>query len=221
MPASHRKSYAELRSARWYGASDLRSFGHRSRTKQMGFAAEDYAGKPVIAILNTWSDLNPCHQHFRTRAEEVKRGVWQAGGFPVEMPAMALGEPFMKPSTMMYRNLLAMEAEELLRANPIDGVVLMGGCDKTVPALVMGATSMNLPAIFMPAGPMLRGHWHGKQLGSGSDVWKYWAELRAGNIDAQDWGEIEDGIARSAGTCMMRAWRRRAAAASSTWSGRI
>ncbi len=202
MPASHRKSYAELRSARWYGASDLRSFGHRSRTKQMGFAAEDYAGKPVIAILNTWSDLNPCHQHFRTRAEEVKRGVWQAGGFPVEMPAMALGEPFMKPSTMMYRNLLAMEAEELLRANPIDGVVLMGGCDKTVPALVMGATSMNLPAIFMPAGPMLRGHWHGKQLGSGSDVWKYWAELRAGNIDAEDWGEIEDGIARSAGTCM-------------------
>jgi dihydroxy-acid dehydratase len=202
VPASRRKSYAELRSARWYGASDLRSFGHRSRTKQMGFAAEDYAGKPVIAILNTWSEMNPCHQHFRTRAEEVKRGVWQAGGFPVEMPAMALGEPFMKPSTMMYRNLLAMEAEELLRANPIDGVVLMGGCDKTVPALVMGATSMNLPAIFMPAGPMLRGHWHGKQLGSGSDVWKYWAELRAGNIDAQDWGEIEDGIARSAGTCM-------------------
>jgi dihydroxy-acid dehydratase len=199
---SRRKSYAELRSARWYGASDLRSFGHRSRTKQMGFAAEDYGGKPVIAILNTWSEMNPCHQHFRARAEEVKRGVWQAGGFPVEMPAMALGEPFMKPSTMMYRNLLAMEAEELLRANPIDGVVLMGGCDKTVPALVMGATSMNLPAIFMPAGPMLRGHWHGKQLGSGSDVWKYWAELRAGNIDAQDWGEIEDGIARSAGTCM-------------------
>jgi dihydroxy-acid dehydratase len=202
VPASRRKSYAELRSARWYGASDLRSFGHRSRTKQMGFAAEDYAGKPVIAILNTWSEMNPCHQHFRTRAEEVKRGVWQAGGFPVEMPAMALGEPFMKPSTMMYRNLLAMEAEELLRANPIDGVVLMGGCDKTVPALLMGATSMNLPAIFMPAGPMLRGHWHGKQLGSGSDVWKYWAELRAGNIDAQDWGQIEDGIARSAGTCM-------------------
>ncbi|HEX6840574.1 MAG TPA: L-arabinonate dehydratase [Stellaceae bacterium] len=202
MPASRRKSYAELRSARWYGAADLRSFGHRSRTKQMGFAAEDYAGKPVIAVLNTWSEMNPCHQHFRTRAEEVKRGVWQAGGFPVEMPAMALGEPFMKPSTMMYRNLLAMEAEELLRANPIDGVVLMGGCDKTVPALVMGATSMNLPAIFLPAGPMLRGHWHGKQLGSGSDVWKYWAELRAGNIDAEAWGEIEDGIARSAGTCM-------------------
>jgi dihydroxy-acid dehydratase len=199
---SPRKTYAELRSARWYGASDLRAFGHRSRTKQMGLAAEDYAGKPVIAILNTWSDMNPCHQHFRDRAQAVKRGVWQAGGFPVEMPALALGEPFMKPSTMMYRNLGAMEAEELLRANPIDGVVLMGGCDKTVPSLVMGALSMNLPAIFVPAGPMLKGHWQGEELGSGSDVWKYWAELRAGTIDEQDWQGIEDGIARSAGTCM-------------------
>jgi len=199
---SRRKSYDELRSARWYGATDLRSFGHRSRTKQMGFAAEDYAGKPVIAILNTWSDLNPCHQHFRERAQHVKRGVLQAGGFPVELPAMALGEVFMKPSTMMYRNMLAMETEELLRANPVDGVVLMGGCDKTVPALMMGALSMNLPAIFVPAGPMLRGQWQGKQLGSGSDVWKYWAELRAGAIDEEDWRGIEDGIARSAGTCM-------------------
>jgi dihydroxy-acid dehydratase len=202
MAAARRKSYDDLRSARWYGASDMRSFGHRSRTKQMGFSAEDYGGKPVIAILNTWSDINPCHQHFRERAQAVKRGVLQAGGFPLEMPAMALGEVFMKPSTMMYRNLLAMEAEELLRANPIDGVVLMGGCDKTVPALIMGAVSMNLPTIFMPAGPMLRGHWQGKQLGSGSDVWKYWAELRAGNIDEEDWRGIEDGIARSAGTCM-------------------
>jgi dihydroxy-acid dehydratase len=199
---SRRKQYADLRSARWYGATDMRSFGHRSRTKQMGFAAADYAGKPVIAILNTWSELNPCHQHFRERAEAVRRGVLQAGGFPVELPAMALGEPFMKPSTMMYRNLLAMEAEELLRANPVDGVVLMGGCDKTVPALVMGALSMNLPAVFVPAGPMLRGNWHGKTLGSGSDVWKYWDELRTGGIDDRDWRDIEDGIARSAGTCM-------------------
>jgi dihydroxy-acid dehydratase len=197
-----RKSYDQLRSARWYASSDMRAFGHRSRAKQMGLDAADYAGKPVIAILNTWSDINPCHQHFRERAQAVKRGVLQAGGFPLEMPAIALGEIFMKPSAMMYRNLLAMEAEELLRANPIDGVVLMGGCDKTVPALVMGATSMNLPAIFVPAGPMLRGHWHGKELGSGSDVWKYWAELRAGTIDEEDWRGIEDGIARSAGTCM-------------------
>src|SRR5258708_6838267 len=168
----------------------------------MGFSSEDYAGKPVIAILNTWSEMNPCHFHFRERAAEVKRGIWQAGGFPVEMPAISLGEPFMKPSTMLHRNLLAMETEELLRANPIDGVVLLGGCDKTVPALVMGAASMNLPAIFVPAGPMLRGNWQGKPLGSGSDTWKYWADLRAGLIDQQDWEEIEDGIARSAGTCM-------------------
>ncbi len=216
MADRRRKSYPDLRSARWYAAADLRSFGHRSRTKQMGFAAEDYAGKPVIAILNTWSDLNPCHSHFRDRAQEVKRGVWQAGGFPVELPAMSLGEPFMKPTTMLYRNLLAMEAEELLRANPVDGVVLLGGCDKTVPALVMAAASMDLPAIFVPAGPMLRGNWRGQALGSGSDVWKYWAELRAGNIDREEWDEIEDGIARSAGTCMTMGTASTMAAATET-----
>jgi dihydroxy-acid dehydratase len=181
---------------------DLRSFGHRSRTAQMGFERSDYAGKPVIAILNTWSDINPCHTHFKQRVEEVKRGVWQAGGFPVEMPALSLSEPFQKPTTMLYRNLLAMEAEELLRSYPADGAVLMGGCDKTTPALVMGATSMNLPAIFMPAGPMLRGNWGGATLGSGSDAWKYWAELRAGNITEADWEAIEQGIARSPGHCM-------------------
>jgi dihydroxy-acid dehydratase len=197
-----RKKPEELRSHRWYGAQDMRSFGHRSRTKQMGFDREDYAGKPVIAIINTFSDANPCHHHFKSRVEDVKRGVLQAGGFPLEMPAMSLGEPFMKPTTMIYRNLLSIDVEELLRANPVDGVVLMGGCDKTVPAMLMGAASMNIPAIFMPAGPMLRGHWRGKTLGSGSDVWKYWAEKRAGNIDDKAWGEIEDGIARSFGTCM-------------------
>jgi dihydroxy-acid dehydratase len=192
----------QLRSHRWFGADDLRAFGHRSRAKQMGYASADFAGKPVIAIVNTWSDLNPCHMHFRTRAEEVKRGVWQAGGFPVELPALSLGETFMKPSTMFYRNLLAMEVEELLRANPVDGAVLLGGCDKTVPAMVMGATSMNLPTIFLPAGPMLRGNYRGDVLGSGSDSWKYWAELRAGNITQADWEEVEEGIARSYGTCM-------------------
>lgn len=197
-----RKKPEELRSHRWYGVQDLRSFGHRSRTKQMGFGPEDYAGKPVIAIVNTFSDINPCHHHFKNRVEDVKRGVLQAGGFPLEMPALSLGEPFMKPTTMLYRNLLSIDVEELLRANPVDGVVLMGGCDKTVPAMVMGAASMNIPTIFMPAGPMLRGHWRGKTLGSGSDVWKYWAEKRAGNIDDKAWGEIEDGIARSFGTCM-------------------
>jgi dihydroxy-acid dehydratase len=181
---------------------DLRSFGHRSRTAQMGFTRGDYAGKPVIAILNTWSDINPCHSHFRQRAEEVKRGIWQAGGFPVEMPALTLSEPFQKPTTMLYRNLLAMETEEMLRSYPADGAVLMGGCDKTTPALIMGALSMNLPALFLPAGPMLRGDYRGQFLGSGSDTWKYWAELRAGNITNEDWTEIENGIARSPGHCM-------------------
>ena len=200
--AAPRKTPEELRSHRWYGVKDMRSFGHRSRTAQMGFHRSDYAGKPVIAIINTWSDINPCHTHFRQRAEEVKRGVWQAGGFPVEMPAISLSEPMQKPTTMLYRNLLAMETEELLRSYPADGCVLMGGCDKTTPALIMGALAMNLPTIFMPAGPMLRGDYKGKYLGSGSDTWKYWAELRAGNINEQDWLEVEDGIARSPGHCM-------------------
>ncbi len=197
-----RKTPEQLRSHRWYGVADLRSFGHRSRTKQMGYAEADWRGKPVIGILNTWSDLNPCHQHFRIRAEEVKRGVWQAGGFPLEIPALALPENFMKPTTMLYRNLLAMEVEEIARSQPFDGLVLMGGCDKTTPAMVMGALSMDLPCIFMPAGPMLRGHWNGHTLGSGSDTWKFWDELRAGTITEQDWQGVEDGIARSWGTCM-------------------
>ena len=197
-----RKKPEELRSHRWYGTKDLRSFGHRSRTAQMGLNRSDYVGKPVIAIINTWSEINSCHTHLRQRAEEVKRGVWQAGGFPVEMPALSLAEIFMKPTTMLYRNLLAMETEELLRSYPADGAVLLGGCDKTTPALVMGALSMNLPAIFVPAGPMLRGDFQGKFLGSGSDTWKYWAELRAGNITEDEWQGVEDGIARSPGTCM-------------------
>ena len=199
MPPKDSKS---LRSYRWFGPDDLRSFGHRSRAASMGCTQADYAGKPVIAIINTWGDINPCHSHLRERAEDVKKGVWQAGGFPVEMPAFTLGETFQKPTTMMYRNLLAMETEEMLRSYPADGCVLMGGCDKTTPALLMGAISMNLPAIYVPAGPMLRGNWHGEILGSGSDVSKYWAERRAGNIDLQTWTQIEDGIARSAGTCM-------------------
>jgi dihydroxy-acid dehydratase len=197
-----RKRPEDLRSHRWYGVNDLRAFAHRSRTAQMGYDHSDYAGKPVIAILNTWSDINPCHTHFKQRVEDVKRGVWQAGGFPVEVPVMTLSEVFQKPSTMLYRNFLAMETEEVLRAYPFDGAVLMGGCDKTTPALIMGAISMDLPAIFLPAGPMLRGHWRAETLGSGSDVWKYWAELRAGNISERDWCELEQGIARSPGHCM-------------------
>ncbi len=200
--ARPRKTAEDFRSHRWFGVEDLRAFGHRSRIKQIGYGPEDYAGKPVIAILNTWSDIQPCHAHFKERVEDVKRGVLQAGGFPLELPALSLSETYVKPTTMLYRNFLAMETEELLRSHPVDAVVLMGGCDKTTPALLMGAISMNLPAIYLPAGPMLRGNWRGKILGSGSDVWKYWAELKAGTISKQDWEEMENGIARSAGVCM-------------------
>jgi dihydroxy-acid dehydratase len=200
---SARKSPKQLRSHRWLGVNDLRSFGHRSRLRQFGYDAADWAGKPVIGIINTWSEINACHGHLRARAEDVKRGVLQAGGFPIELPAMSLAEPFVKPSTMLYRNFLAMEAEELLRSHPIDGAVLMGGCDKTTPGLIMGAISMGIPAIYLPAGPMLRGNWRGEFLGSGSDAWKYWTEKRAGTISEEDWNEIEGGISRSFGTCMV------------------
>jgi dihydroxy-acid dehydratase len=191
-----------LRSARWFGPDDFRSFGHRSRMNQMGYTSGEYAGKPVIAIINTWSDFNQCHAHFKQRVDDVKRGILQAGGFPVELPAISLSESTVKPTTMLYRNFLAMETEELIRSQPVDGVVLMGGCDKTTPGLLLGATSAGVPAIFVPAGPMLRGNWHGKVLGSGSDAFKYWDERRAGNISQKDWGEMEVGIARSYGVCM-------------------
>jgi len=192
----------KLRSSRWFDTDDLRGFGHRSRLMQMGYAIEDWDRRPVIAIVNTWSDINPCHAHFRQRVEDVKRGVLQAGGFPIELPALSLSENFVKPTTMLYRNLLAMETEELLRSHPVDGAVLMGGCDKTTPGLLLGAISMDLPTIFLPAGPMLRGNLKGEVLGSGSDTWKYWDERRAGNIDREDWQGVEAGIARSFGHCM-------------------
>jgi dihydroxy-acid dehydratase len=197
-----RRPYETLRSARWFAPDDLRSFGHRSRAMQLGLGPSDWAGKPVIGILNTWSDINPCHGHFKQRVEDVKRGVLQAGGLPIELPAISLAEAFVKPTTMLYRNLLAMEAEELLRSHPVDGAVLMGGCDKTTPGLLMGAFSMGIPCIYVPAGPMLRGNWRGEQLGSGSDAWKYWDERRAGKISRTEWVEVEGGISRSHGTCM-------------------
>ena len=202
MPPETRLTPEQLRSFRWFGPNDLRSFGHRSRARQMGLGPADWQGKPVIAILNTWSELVPCHLHFKILAENVKRGVLQAGGMPVEIPVLALSETYMKPTAMLYRNLLAMEAEEVIRSQPIDGVVLLGGCDKTTPALIMGATSAGLPFIFVPGGPMLRGNWHGETLGSGSDAWKYWDEKRAGKLSEDEWCEIEDGIARSHGHCM-------------------
>ncbi len=196
------KKIEDLRSYRWFHGTELVEFRHNSRLKQMGYSKADFAGKPIIGIVNTWSDLSPCHQHFRQRAEDVKRGVLQAGGFPVELPAMALTETYMKPSPMIYRNLLSMEVEELLRSQPIDGAVLMGGCDKTTPGLLMGAFSMDIPAIFVPAGPMLRGAWGGKILGSGTDQIKYTEERRAGTITDEELEEIENGIARSPGVCM-------------------
>ncbi|MBQ0986672.1 dihydroxy-acid dehydratase [Streptomyces sp. F63] len=192
----------ELRSHAWYGTGGLRAFSHRARTRQLGYLPEEHLGKPVVAVLNTWSDINPCHQHLRERAGAVKRGVWQAGGFPLEFPVATLSETFQKPTPMLYRNLLAMETEELLRSYPVDGAVLMGGCDKTTPALLMGAASAGLPAVFVPAGPMLRGHWRGETLGSGTDMWKYWDDKRAGLIGDRELAELECGLARSPGHCM-------------------
>ena len=197
-----KKKYEELRSYRWFAPNDLRSFGHRSRAMQMGLNKEDWENKPLIGIINTWSDIQPCHMHFKQRVEDVKKGIYQSGGFPVELPAISLAEMYVKPTTMLYRNMLSMEVEELIRSHPIDGVVLMGGCDKTTPALTMGAITLNLPTIFLPAGPMLRGNYKGNFLGSGSDGWKYWDEFRAGNISKKDWDEVETGIARSYGHCM-------------------
>jgi dihydroxy-acid dehydratase len=196
------RKYEELRSTRWYSAETRWGHLHRQRTKQAGFSERDFTGKPVIGILNTWSELNPCHLHFRARADEVKRGVWQAGGFPVEVPVTSLGEVFVKPTAMLYRDFLAMEVEEVIRCHPIDGVVLMGGCDKTTPAMLMGAITMGLPAIFLPAGPMLNGRWRGELHGSGTDTMRYFLEMKAGRVSKESFSEMEDSGARSPGTCM-------------------
>ncbi|MGU3400033.1 L-arabinonate dehydratase [Brucellaceae bacterium D45D] len=199
---SHKKTPETLRSARWFAPDDLRSFGHRSRLMQLGYGEDDFRDKPVIGILDTWSELNTCHAHFKERVQDVKRGVQQAGGFAVQLPSLSVDESFTKPTSMLYRNMLAMETEEMIRSHPLDGVVLMGGCDKTTPGLVMGAISAGVPMIYLPAGPMLRGNYAGKILGSGSDAWKYWDERRAGNITDEEWLGVQGGIARSAGICM-------------------
>ena len=199
------KNPEELRSHRWFGSGrtdGLRQFSHRSRARQLGMTAEEHEGKPVIAILNTWSGINPCHMHLRERADQVSRGVLEAGGFPVEMPVATLSETFQKPTPMMYRNLLSMETEEVLRSYPIDGAVLMGGCDKTTPALLMGAASANLPVIFVPAGPMLRGNYRGQTVGSGTDMWRIWDDVRTGTAGDCELADLEEGIARSPGHCM-------------------
>ena len=197
-----KKAADQLRSTRWFGPDDLRSFGHRSRMMQMGLGPEDWEGRPVIGILNTWSEMNPCHLHFRDRAEDVKKGIAQAGGLGLEIPTISIDESFTKPTSMLYRNMIAMETEETIRSHPLDGVVLMGGCDKSTPGLTMGAISAGVPFIFLPAGPMLRGNYAGRALGSGSDAWKFWDERRAGTISAEEWVGVEGGIARSYGHCM-------------------
>jgi dihydroxy-acid dehydratase len=196
-----RKTLDQLRSQRWFANEEIRGFAHRQRMQQQGFSREAFLGRPCIGILNTWSELSPCHAHLRERAEAVKRGILQAGGFPFELPAMSLGEVMVKPTTMIYRNFLAMEAEELIRSLPLDGVVLMGGCDKTTPGLVMGALSMDVPCIFLPAGPMINDRYRGEAVGAGTHTKKFWAEYAIGNIDQEEWIRLEGKMARTPGTC--------------------
>ena len=201
MSTPPKRALSELRSQRWLAPDDMRSFAHRQRLQQTGLRREEFLGRPVIAIINTWSDLSPCHAHLRERAESVKRGILQAGGFPVELPAMSLGEVMVKPTTMMYRNFLAMEVEELLRSLPIDGAVLLGGCDKTTPGMLMGAISMDVPVIFCPAGPMLNDRYRGQSVGAGTHTKKFWDDYVAGDIAQPEWIKLEAKMTRSPGTC--------------------
>ena len=190
------------RSENWYGKLDKDGFIHRSWMKNQGFPDHAFDGRPVIGICNTWSELTPCNSGLRDLAEGVKRGVWEAGGFPVEFPVMSLGETQMKPTAMLFRNLLAMDVEESIRAYGIDGVVLLGGCDKTTPGQLMGAASVDLPSIVVSSGPMLNGKWQGKDIGSGTDVWKFSEAVRAGEMTLQDFMNAESGMSRSKGVCM-------------------
>ena len=200
------KTLSELRSRRWFSASDMRSFAHRQRMQQAGWRREDLLSKPCIAIINTWSELSPCHSHLRERAQDVRRGVLLAGGLPFELPAMSLGEVMVKPTTMLYRNLLAMEVEELLRSLPVDGAVLLAGCDKTTPGTVMGAVSAGLPFVFCPAGPMLNDRYlkpgqPARTVGAGTHTRVFWDERQAGHIDEAEWVQLEARMTRSPGTC--------------------
>ncbi|MFK3962335.1 IlvD/Edd family dehydratase [Ensifer adhaerens] len=192
----------ELRSRHWYGGTDKDGFIHRSWMKNQGFPDHVFDGRPIIGICNTWSELTPCNSHLRILAEGVKRGVWEAGGFPVEFPVSSLGETQMRPTAMLFRNLLAMDVEEAIRAYGIDGVVLLGGCDKTTPGQLMGAASVDLPTIVVSSGPMLNGKWKGKDIGSGTDVWKFSEAVRAGDMSMQEFMAAESGMSRSPGVCM-------------------
>lgn len=192
---------SDLRSQRWLAPDTMRGFSHRARLQQTGFRREDFMDRPVIAIVNTWSDISTCHSHLRERAQKVREGITRAGGFALELPAMSLGEVMVKPSTMLYRNFLAMETEELLRSHPVDGAVLLGGCDKTTPGLLMGAFSMDLPAIYVPAGATGNAWFRQQKIGTGTHTAKFWAERRAGHLNDADWQEIEGGMTRTVGTC--------------------
>jgi L-arabonate dehydrase len=192
---------ARLRSRHWFGKRDRWGLGHRAWLRAEGFSERVFEGKPVIGICNSWSELNNCNAHLRTVAEAVKRGVWAAGGFPLEFPTISLGEMLMKPTTMLYRNLMAMDVEECIRAHPLDAVVLLCGCDKTTPAQLMGAASADIPAIMVPGGPMLSGQFRGAELGSGTDARRFWEDVRAGRMTEEDWCEIESCISRSTGHC--------------------
>ena len=193
--------FNHLRSREWFGKNDRWGLAHRAWLRAEGFSERVFEGKPVIGICNSWSELNNCNAHLRQVAEAVKRGVWEAGGFPLEFPTISLGEMLMKPTTMLYRNLMAMDVEECIRAYPLDGVVLLSGCDKTTPAQLMGAASADVPALMVPGGPMLRGMWRGTELGSGTDVRRFWEEVRAGRMTEEEWCEIESCVSRSAGHC--------------------
>ena len=191
------------RSRAWFDTPELYGWLRRAAFKAQGFGESAYDGRPIIGICNTWSELTHCNAHLRQLAEAVKRGVWQAGGFPLEFPVMSLGEYNMRPTTMLYRNLMSMDVEESIRANPLDGVVLLGGCDKTTPALLMGAASADVPAILVTGGPQLKGNWRGEELGSCTDCRRYETELRAGGITEEEWAELQSCIVRSPGHCMV------------------
>jgi len=192
-----------LRSRNWFGRQDLDGFAHRSWVKSEGFSDHVFDGRPVIGVANSWSELTNCNAHLRQVAEAVKRGVWSAGGFPLEFPTISLGEVLMKPTTMLFRNLMAMDVEECLRAYPLDAAVLLSGCDKTTPAMLMGAASADVPAIMVTGGPMLRGNWRQEELGSGTDLWRLWGERRAGRLTDEELCEAESCMSRSAGHCMV------------------
>ncbi|HZT68912.1 MAG TPA: IlvD/Edd family dehydratase [Terriglobia bacterium] len=201
MKTTKTKDRGPLRSSAWFGKDDRWGMAHRAWLRAEGFSERVFQEKPVIGICNSWSELNNCNAHLRQVADAVKRGVWEAGGFPLEFPTISLGEMLMKPTTMLYRNLMAMDVEECITAYPLDGVVLLAGCDKTTPAQLMGAASADIPAIMLTGGPMLQGMWRGKELGSGTDVRKLWEEVRAGRLSEEEWCEVESCVSRSAGHC--------------------